>query len=162
MAQLLGSVVGAALLALTTANDSTTLDRTGGYGANGFQNSSVTAGGALLAEIMGTALLVYTVLESAVNSKAVTTASDGSKQNLAPIPIGLAVFCAHIVLIPITGCSINPTRSFGPSVVAGNWDNHWVWWVGPLTGALVASFAWLGMQLLDAAPPPISEAKLAA
>ena len=112
--------------------------------------------------VMGTALLVYTVLESAVNSKAVTTASDGSKQNLAPIPIGLAVFCAHIVLIPITGCSINPTRSFGPSVVAGNWDNHWVWWVGPLTGALVASFAWLGMQLLDAAPPPISEAKLAA
>ena len=50
VAQLLGSVVGAALLALTTANDSTTLDRTGGYGANGFQNSSVTAGGALLAE----------------------------------------------------------------------------------------------------------------
>jgi hypothetical protein len=28
-------------------------------------------------------------------------------------------------------------------------DNHWVWWVGPLTGSVVASFAWFVMMHLD-------------
>ena len=154
ISQLLGSITGAALLlAMTNANRSA-LDRSGALGANGFQNPAVTAGSAFVGEVMGTALLVYTVLESAVNAKAVTTEGEsailGNKQNLAPIPIGLAVFCAHIVLIPITGCSINPTRSFGPSVVAGSWDNHWVWWVGPLTGALAASLVWLGLKFAAA------------
>ena len=51
----------------------------------------------------------------------------GNKQNLAPLPIGLAVFLAHVVCIPITGCSINPTRSFGPALVADAWDDHWIW-----------------------------------
>ena len=35
----------------------------------------------------------------------------------ACIAIGLAVFMAHCVLIPIDGCSINPTRSFGPALL---------------------------------------------
>jgi len=156
VAQLLGSIAGAGLLALTTGANSAVLDRTGGLGANGFQNASVTAGGAFIAEIMGTALLMYTVLESAVNGKAVTTEESG-KQNLAPIPIGLAVFVAHIFLIPITGCSINPTRSFGPSLVAGSWTNHWIWWLGPLTGSLIASLVWLGMMTI--AKEPAAEEK---
>lgn len=154
--QLLGSIAGAALLAATTTPHSPVLDRSGGYGSNGLQNASVGVGNALVAEVMGTALLVYTVLESAVNPKAVTTEGEsavlGNKQNLAPIPIGLAVFVAHIVLIPITGCSINPTRSFGPSVVANSWANHWIWWVGPLLGSFIASVVWLGACGLDGYP----------
>ena len=150
VSQLVGSTVGAALLAATVSSNPATLDRTGGLGANGFQNAGVTAGSAFLGEVMGTALLMFTVLEVAVNGHSVTTEGEsavlGNKQNLAPIPVGLAVFVAHIVLIPITGCSINPTRSFGPSLVANSWANHWVWWLGPLTGSLVASLAWLVMM----------------
>mmetsp|Transcript_25804 Transcript_25804/g.65605 ORF Transcript_25804/g.65605 Transcript_25804/m.65605 type:complete len:228 (+) Transcript_25804:152-835(+) len=154
-AQLVGSIAGAALLKGTTngAQGGHFLDRSGALGANGLQNSAVTTGNAFLGEIMGTMLLCFVVLETAVNSRAVTTDGDkmvmGNKQNLAPLPIGLAVFLAHIVLIPIDGCSINPTRSFGPSVIANSWDNHWIWWAGPLTGATIASFLWLLLKVLD-------------
>ena len=107
--------------------------------------------------LMGTLLLVYVVLETAVNTKAVTTDGEtmvrGNKQNLAPIPIGLAVFMAHVICIPITGCSINPTRSFGPALVSGNWDDHWIWWVGPLTGATLASLLWGAVKFLDETEP---------
>lgn len=153
LAQLCGSMAGAGLLAATTSPHSIVLDRSGGLGANGFQNTSVYAGNAFLAELMGTALLVYTVLETAVNAKSATTegkgAIAGNKQTLAPLPIGLAVFIAHVVLIPITGCSINPTRSFGPSVVANSWANHWIWWIGPLSGSLLASLVWGGASMLE-------------
>ena len=147
--QLLGSIAGAALLSAATGGSGTALDRTGGLGANGFQSASVTVGNALVVEVMGTALLVFTVLESAVNSKAIT--SGATKMSLAPIPIGLAVFVAHIVLIPITGCSINPTRSFGPATISGYWVNHWVWWVGPLLGAGLASALWGLFKIIEGA-----------
>ena len=60
-------------------------------GANGFQHGSVTTGAAFLGEAMGTYLLCYVVLESAVNSRAVTTIGGGTpgNLNLAPIAIGL-------------------------------------------------------------------------
>ena len=35
--------------------------------------------------------------------------------------------------------SINPARSFGASAVAGTWTDHWVFWIGPLTGAVIAA-----------------------
>lgn len=133
--QMLGSTAGAILLSATTSGSHPDLDRTGGVGANGFQHDTVTAGNAVLGEFMGTFLLCFVVLEAAVNTQAVTMEGEsgiqGNKQNLAPLAIGLAVFMAHVVLIPITGCSINPTRSFGPSLVANSWDNHWIWYLAP-------------------------------
>lgn len=151
VAQLSGSVVGALLLQATTSGDSTVLDRSGGLGANGYQNPKVTDGNAFLVEVMGTLLLVYVVLETAVNPAAVTS-EKGGKLTVAPIAIGLAVFVAHVVCIPITGCSINPTRSFGPALVAGEWDKHFMWWVAPLCGATLASLMWGAMKYLDEPP----------
>ena len=94
----MGSIAGAALLLATT---SPSIDRTGGLGSNGLQSANVTITNAIVAEIMGTALLCFVVLESAVNGASITTEGEsmirGNKQNLAPIPIGLAVFmCACI------------------------------------------------------------------
>jgi len=37
---------------------------------------------------------------------------------LGILPISMSVLVAHLFLIPIDGCSINPTRSFGPYFVA--------------------------------------------
>eukprot|EP00957_Ditylum_brightwellii_P036554 2769190-Ditylum_brightwellii.AAC.1 len=44
--------------------------------------------------------------------------SNGSGPNAAPIAIGWSVMLAHLVLVPLTGCGINPARTFGPAIVA--------------------------------------------
>lgn len=38
----------------------------------------------------------------------------------------------------ISGTSVNPARSFGPSVISGVWDQWWIYWIGPLVGGLLA------------------------
>lgn len=101
---------------------------------------TVSTGCAFLLELMGTFLLVITVLNSAVNSK--STAG-----NAAPIAIGWSVTLCHIILVPFTGCGINPARSFGPMIVdsiAGISSVVWIrgWWVfytAPFVGALLAA-----------------------
>lgn len=35
---------------------------------------------------------------------------------------------------------MNPARSFGPAFITQNWSNHWIYWTGPITGALAAGF----------------------
>ena len=42
---------------------------------------------------------------------------------------------------------MNPARSFGPAFVAGLWEAHWVYWLGPLLGAALGAGAY---QLLHA------------
>lgn len=32
---------------------------------------------------------------------------------------------------------MNPARAFGPAVVANHWAYHWVYWIGPMIGALL-------------------------
>ena len=39
-------------------------------------------------------------------------------------------------------CSINPARSFGSAIVANQWYSHWVFWVGPYTGAIFAAYVY--------------------
>jgi aquaporin Z len=40
---------------------------------------------------------------------------------------------------PISGTSTNPARSLGPAIISGQWDGWWIYWVGPVTGALLAA-----------------------
>ena len=63
---------------------------------------------------------------------------------MAPLAIGFAVFLGHLVLVPLTGCGINPARTFGPALVnsmAGNnvWDDYWIYFVGPFLASMVAA-----------------------
>jgi hypothetical protein len=58
---------------------------------------------------------------------------------IAPLVIGMAVTAAHFIAIPVDNCSINPARSFGVAVVSGNFNDHWVFWLGPLLGAAGAA-----------------------
>jgi aquaporin related protein len=61
-----------------------------------------------------------------------------------PMYVGLTLFIAELCSVFYTGGSLNPARSFGPSVVVGFERYHWIYWIGPCLGAAVASGAfWL-------------------
>ncbi len=42
---------------------------------------------------------------------------------------------------PISGTSTNPARSFGPSVISGQWQGGWIYWIGPMVGMFLAVLA---------------------
>lgn len=124
LAQLVGAVVGALLLAGVIPAGAR-----GNLGAHGL-GPGVTVGGGLIAEIVLTFALVFVIFATAVDAR--------GPGHLAPIAIGLTVLVDHLFGVPVTGASMNPARSFGPAVVAGAWDNHWVFWIGPLVGGGLA------------------------
>lgn len=42
---------------------------------------------------------------------------------------------------PISGTSTNPARTLGPAVISGQWQGWWIYWAGPVLGALLALLA---------------------
>jgi glycerol uptake facilitator-like aquaporin len=60
----------------------------------------------------------------------------------AGLAIGLTVGLEAAFMGPITGASMNPVRSFGPALVGGIWQDHWLYWVAPILGAQLAVFVY--------------------
>ena len=134
IAQLLGGIIGAALihLVLTVGN---VKDKTGSGGTDnwGGSNGLTNAGGTLVVEVILTFLLVLVVL-------LVTASTEAS--GFAGLAIGLTLTVIHLVGIPLDGTSVNPARSFGPALFEGGTAlNHvWVFLIAPLIGATFAAF----------------------
>jgi len=126
IAQICGGMLGALFAKILFPKPHDGITR----GANGIAgDKSVTAG--FFLELILTFLLVFVVHMLALEVN--------NARNVAPFVIGAIVFVGHLIAIPITGTSMNPARSFGASVVANQWDDHWVFWVAPLLGGILAS-----------------------
>ncbi|XP_015227982.1 PREDICTED: aquaporin-4 [Cyprinodon variegatus] len=126
VAQCLGAITGAGILyAVTPA------DVRGSLGVT-MVNSKISLGHALLVELFITFELVFTIFATCDPRR---TDLSGS----ASLAIGFAVAIGHFFAIPYTGASMNPARSFGPAMVTLNFDNHWVYWLGPVLGGILAA-----------------------
>lgn len=65
----------------------------------------------------------------------------------AGIAIGLTITLGILMGGALTGAAINPARAFGPALAAGFWQDHAVYWVGPLLGAISAALLYEGLFL---------------
>ena len=95
---------------------------------------SVGVGSAVVYEAVLTALLMFVIMAVATDTRAVGPA--------AAIAIGGAVGLDALFGGPVTGASMNPARSLGPALTAGQWQDFWIYLVGPLVGAAVGAFAY--------------------
>jgi MIP family channel proteins len=124
-AQLAGATAGALLLLAVWS------DRPAHLGAT---VPSVPVGSAVVYEIVLTAFLMFVIMAVATDTRAVGAA--------AAIAIGGTVGLDALFGGPVTGASMNPARSFGPALAAGEWHLFWVYLVGPVAGAALGAIAY--------------------
>jgi aquaporin NIP len=132
-AQLIGAVCAALALAAIWTDHPASLGAT---------IPSVGAGSALVYEAILTALLMFVIMAVATDTRAVGAA--------AAIAIGGTIGLDALFGGPVTGASMNPARSFGPALVAGEWQDFWVYVLGPMAGAAIGGLAY---QLVRGSAP---------
>ncbi|MDR5805687.1 MULTISPECIES: aquaporin Z [unclassified Caballeronia] len=141
VAQVLGAIAGAAVLAYVAAG-APDFDRFAGFAANGYGDHSpgkYTLGAGLVSEVVMTFMFVFVIL-AATHERAPV--------GFAPIAIGLCLTLIHLVSIPVTNTSVNPARSTGPALFAGMWaiQQLWMFWVAPIIGAVFAGLIYPAMS----------------
>ena len=67
------------------------------------------------------------------------TTRGSSTSIFAGFVIGLTLTAAMFVGLPWTGGSLNPARSLGPAIFAGQLNTVWIYLIGPLIGAIIAA-----------------------
>ncbi|KAI4896795.1 hypothetical protein NFI96_026703 [Prochilodus magdalenae] len=125
-AQLCGGLIGAGLAKIISPTDNYFNTSGGAFNA---VNDVDEVGPAVVAEVVMTLFLTMSVCMGAVNGK--------TRSLLAPLCIGLTVTADILAGGSISGACMNPSRAFGPAAVAGYWTYHWIYWVGPMIGAVL-------------------------
>jgi len=132
--QVVAAVAAAAVL-YAVASDRPGFDAvTSGFATNGYGDRSPAGYGitaALVIEVLLTAVFLVVILGAT---------SDRAPKGLGPVAIGLALTLIHLVSIPVTNTSVNPARSIGPALFAGQGavEQLWLFIVAPLVGAVIA------------------------
>jgi aquaporin NIP len=93
-----------------------------------------SVGQALGMEVLLTAMLMFVITAVATDTRAVG--------EMAAVAIGGTVMLGALWGGPVSGAAMNPARSLGPALVAGSWGSHWIYWLGPIAGALLGAGAY--------------------
>jgi aquaporin Z len=128
IAQLLGSILAVLFLRATLGN-------IGGLGTTE-PGPGISDGIAMTFEAVLTLGLLSTILGTASGAQNIGV--------FGAMGVGFYIALAGLWSAPISGTSMNPTRSLGPMIVSGNYDHWWVYIVGPFIGGLIAvGVAWI-------------------
>ncbi len=120
VAQLVGAIAAAALLRWLL----------GPIASLGATVPTLSVGRAFVIELGFSGLLAFVIMAVATEDK--------SPPAVAPFAIGATVFAGALVTGPLTGGSFNPARSLGPALVANEWTSHWLYWLAPIAGMVLA------------------------
>jgi aquaporin Z len=136
--QIIGGIIGAGILYLILSGVEGYTVTVGGLGQNGYGIHSLgkfSLVSSLIAEVVFTAIFLIVILGSTHKN---------APAGFAGIAIGLTLFLIHIVLIPVTGTSVNPARSIGPALFVGGdaLTQLWVFIVAPIAGGIIGTFTW--------------------
>ena len=134
VAQVLGAIGGAAILAAIATGKADFNLVQSGFAANGFGDHSpghYSLQAALLCEVVMT-FFFLTIILGATHKLAPT--------GFAPIAIGLGLTLIHLISIPVTNTSVNPARSTSQALFVGGWamQQLWLFWVAPIAGGVLA------------------------
>jgi MIP family channel proteins len=92
-----------------------------------------------------TFFLVFVVFATTVDSR-------GAFNKIAGFAAGLTITMDALFGSAFTGAALNPARALGPALVAHHWQNHGVYWVGPLLGGVLAGVVYDRLYLRDQPP----------
>ncbi|KAJ8526757.1 hypothetical protein K7X08_029234 [Anisodus acutangulus] len=136
--------------------------------SGGHLNSAVTFGLAVGGNITILTGFFYTIAQCLGSTAAclllkfvtnglVSDPKKGSLGTIAPIAVGFIVGANILAAGPFSGGSMNPARSFGPAVVAGDFSQNWIYWVGPLIGGGLAGLIYGDVFIGSHDPLPVTE-----
>ncbi|MDG1439108.1 MAG: aquaporin Z [Emcibacteraceae bacterium] len=134
IAQVIGGLLGGGVLYLI-ASGQAGFDVTAGFASNGYGEHS--PGGysmvaALITEVVMTMMFLIIIM-GATDKRA--------PAGMAPIAIGFGLTLIHLISIPVTNTSVNPARSTGVALFAGDWaiSQLWLFWLAPIVGAVLGA-----------------------
>ncbi|MHB1830256.1 MAG: MIP/aquaporin family protein [Candidatus Micrarchaeaceae archaeon] len=125
IAQLIGAVIGAGVLLIVPSS----ILSAGTFGMTTL-NSSVSVFQGIAIEALITFVLMIVVFATTVDKRTI---------KMGGFAVGLALTLGILFAGPLTGGSANPARSFGPELITSNFTNWYVYWIGPIIGAVLAA-----------------------
>lgn len=128
ISQLIGAVAAAGTLKVILPEIGGKVNFATQGGPSDLINNSISSG--FLVEAVLTFFLVVTIFMVAVHKKAAP--------GIHGFSIGGMIFLVHLVGVPLTGASVNPARTFGPALISGFWEFHWLYWAAPIVGGIIA------------------------
>jgi MIP family channel proteins len=143
IAQLLGAAAAAYTVKLILPDSTWTAKALGSITPD--LGGDFTRSHAIALEAVMTFFLVFVVFATAVDAK-------GAFNKIAGFAIGLMITIDILFGGPFTGAAMNPSRAFGPALATSHWQNHGVYWAGPLIGGVVAAVLYDRVFLRDQPP----------
>ena len=139
--QVLGAIAAALVVKLLLGD----VGDAANLGAPGLSSVVASKFAGMVAEGLGTFILVWAVMAMAVNPRA--------EKSFAGLVIGLALGVGVLGMGALTGAALNPARAFGPALVSGEFGGAGTWIlvyvIGPLVGGLAAGFIYTHVVLVE-------------